>query len=380
MSNRRRKRGQAPFAETNLRSVPALRVLRTKGAFPLFPHGLLCLIVVVLLGPLVSTLWSQGVFPAESFPVEEPRTAEPFLGEVGPAEEFSITPGPAATLAGPLPPASDEDYDPDRPRDSRNGFFQGTGVQATWLAGGQGPSELGIADVALDSVFALPLPKKTWPLVLTPTFDAFLLQVPRLIDLPPRVYDAFVEFSWLPRLSPEWRLDVTVDPGVYSDFEEQTSKGIRVPTQAAAIYTWSPTTKIIFGAAYLDRRLGIDLIPIGGIIWKPRDDLDFELLFPKPKIAWRVDPDGNVDDEIQHWLYLAGEFGSEAWEIRRNSGLDEQVSYTDYRLLLGFERKAFGGPKLRVETGYVFGRELRYLTSPNVDLSSTLLLRAGATF
>ena len=51
---------------------------------------------------------------------------------------------------------------------------------------------------ALDSVFALPLPKKTWPLVLTPTFDAFLLQVPRSIDLPPRVYDAFVESPWSP--------------------------------------------------------------------------------------------------------------------------------------------------------------------------------------
>jgi hypothetical protein len=340
-----------------------------------------CLIVAVLLGPLVSTLWSQAVFPAESFPVEEPRVAEPFLGQIGPAEEFSLTPGPAETLPiGPLPAPNDEDYDPDRPRDARNGFFQAVGVQATWLAGGRGPSELGMTDVELDSVFALPLPKKTWPLVLTPTFDAYLLDVPRSIDLPARLYDAYLEFSWLPRLSPEWRLDLTVDPGVYSDFEEQTSKGIRVPGQAAAIYTWSPTTKIVFGAAYLDRRSGTDVIPVGGIIWKPRDDLHFEMVFPKPKIAWRVDPDGNVDDDIQHWLYLAGEFGSEAWEIRRDSGLDEQVGYTDYRLLLGFERPEIGGPKLRVEMGYVFGRQLRYLTSPNVDLSPTLLLRAGATF
>jgi hypothetical protein len=344
-------------------------------------HRLPCLIAAVLWGPLASTLWAQAALPAQSFPVEEPSVAAPFLGEVGPAQEFPVTPGPAETLpAGSLPSVSDEDYDPDRPRDARSGFFQGLGVQATWLAGGHGPTELGMADFELDSVFALPLPKKTWPLVLTPTFDAFLMQVPRSIDLPARLYDAYMDLTWYPRLSAEWRLALTVDPGVYSDFEEGTAKGIRVPTQGAAIYTWSPTTKIVFGAAYLDRRSGIDEIPVGGIIWKPRDDLDFELIFPKPKIAWRVDPDGNVDDDIQHRLYLAGEFGSEAWEVRRNSGLLEQVGYTDYRLLLGFERTALGGPKLRVETGYVFGRQLRYVTSPDVDLSPTLLLRAGATF
>jgi hypothetical protein len=340
------------------------------------------LILAILFGPLVSTLWSQTVLPAGSFPVEDPRVAQPFLGEIGPVEDLSPVPGPAGVLpsSGPLPSPNDEDYDPDRPRDARNGFFQGVGVQATWLAGGSGPSQVGMADVELDSVFALPLPKKTWPLVLMPTFDVFLMDVPRAIDLPPRLYDAYVELSWLPKLSAEWRLNLTVDPGVYSDFKERTSKGIRVPVDAAAIYTWSPATKIVFGAAYLDRRTGADVIPIGGILWKPRDDLDFELVFPKPKIAWRVDPDGNPDDDIQHWLYLAGEFGSEAWEVRRSSGLDEQVSYTDYRLLLGFERTAFGGPKLRAELGYVFGRQLRYLTSPNVDLSPTLLLRAGATF
>ena len=344
-------------------------------------RGLSCLIVAVLLGPLVSTLWSRAVLAAESFPVEEPEFAEPFLGEIGPSEEFSKMPGPAETLPTGSPPAAgDEDYDPDRPRDARSGFFQGLGAQATWLAGGRGPTEVGMTDVELDSVFALPLPKKTWPLVLTPTFDAFLMDVPPLIDLPARLYDAYIELAWFPRLSPQWRLDLTVDPGVYSDFEERSSKGIRVPGHAAAIYTWSPTTKIVFGAAYLDRHSGIDVIPIGGIIWKPRDDLNFEMVFPRPKIAWRVDPDGNGDDLIQHWLYLAGEFGSEAWEIRRSSGLDEQISYTDYRLLLGFERPSIGGPKLRVEMGYVFGRQLRYVTSPNVDLSPTLLLRAGATF
>ena len=40
-------------------------------------------------------------------------------------------------------------------------------------------------------MFALPLPKKTWPLVLTPTFDAYLMDVPRSIDLPARFYDAY---------------------------------------------------------------------------------------------------------------------------------------------------------------------------------------------
>ena len=339
------------------------------------------LMVAVLFGPWVATVCSQTVLPAESFPIQEPGVAMPFVGEIGPAVDLSPTPGPAGTLSsGPLPGPNDEDYDPDRPRDARSGFFQGLSAQATWLAGGQGPSQLGVSDIELYSVFAVPLPKKSWPLLITPTFDTYLMQVPRSIDLPARLYDGILELSWIPRLSPEWRLNVTADPGVYSDFQEGTAKGIRVPAHAAAIYTWSPTTKIVFGAAYLDRRSGSDVLPIGGVVWKPRDDLSFELVLPRPKIGWRIDPGGTADDDLQHWIYVAGEWGGDTWEIRRSSGVDEQVSYSDYRVLLGFERLAMGGPKLRFETGYIFGRELCYPGLPHVEPSPTLLLRAGATF
>ena len=176
-----------------------------------------------------------------------------------------------------------------------------------------------------------------------------------------------------------WAIDVAVKPGMHSDFKSSQSRALRVEGRGMAFFDWTPTTKLVLGVVYLDRR-DVSLLPAAGVIWTPHDDLSFELVAPRPRIAWRfmqcVEPEC-----VEHWAYVAGEFGGGEWAIRRSSGADDVVTYRDYRIILGVERKVIGGIKSRLEVGYVFGRELEYASAtPDFSADDTLMLRIGASF
>ena len=93
-------------------------------------------------------------------------------------------------------------------------------------------------------------------------------------------------------------------------------------------------------------------MPAGGFIWTPTDWSRLELIFPKPKLAQRV----NVGPGFEDWIYTTAEFGGNTWPIVRTTGERDNLTYIDYRLLVGVERKLQGGAGYRLEAGYVFGR------------------------
>ena len=84
--------------------------------------------------------------------------------------------------------------------------------------------------------------------------------------------------------SASWR----VTPGVYSDFDD--TAGRRVSHSRAK--PWSGTTgfpaacRWLAGILYLNR-FTVNWLPAGGIIWDPNDDVHLEILFPRPKFAYR---------------------------------------------------------------------------------------------
>ena len=138
-------------------------------------------------------------------------------------------------------------------------------------------------------------------------------------------------------MTPKLGLDLAITPSVFSDFDQDSSKAFRLEGHGAAAWTWNETTKFVAGAAYLDRP-DIEMIPIGGVIWTPNADVKFDLIFPHPKISRRIYWTGQTGDDVQDWVYIAGEFNGDAWAIRRADGSNEQVVLSDYRLVLGVER------------------------------------------
>jgi len=261
----------------------------------------------------------------------------------------------------------------------RNGVFQKALFDGTWLAPG-GSDGMGMYDLQLQTIFALPCPRRDSPLVITPGFAVHYLEGPQNVDLPPRLHEGYAQFRWLSQVTPSLGLDLAITPGIFSDFDQQSGRAFRLTGHGAAAWTWNETTKFVLGAAYLDRP-DVEIIPIGGMIWTPNEDAKFDLIFPHPKISRRIYWGGNYGDQVQNWAYVAGEFFGDAWAIKRADGSDDLVVLSDYRLILGLEHKVLGGLSSRIEVGYVFGRRIRFRSdTPDFHPAGTVMLRGGLTY
>jgi len=261
------------------------------------------------------------------------------------------------------------------PPGTRKGAFQKLVFSETWLASGASRG-FGVNDLELRMVLGFPFPTRQSPLLITPGFAVYYLDGPRTPDLPPRICDAYTQFRWMHQFSPRWAIDAALTPGIFSDFQQGTDDGVRISGHGVAVWTCRPGLKILLGAAYLDRE-DLGLIPAGGIIWTPYEQLRYELIMPRPRIALRVSAAGDIED----WAYLAGELGGGTWAVRRLDGANDLFTYRDWRIVLGIERKSVYGLDARLELAYVFGREVQYRSStPDFTPADTVMLRGGVTY
>jgi hypothetical protein len=242
-----------------------------------------------------------------------------------------------------------------------------------WLAGGR---ENGFGSTAFDL-------QHTWllgyddlpPLNITPGGALHLWSGPQAIDLPPRVYELYVDLAWRPIEREHWGLSVGVTPGLYGDFERIDGETFQVTGWLLANYRFAPRWNLLGGVAYV-RQLRSTMLPIGGMIWTPHDDLRLELLVPKPKFTWCV----HRQSEKSVWCYVAGQLGGGSWAVADAPDENVLVGYTDLRLLLGTEGFHTNGLEWNLEAGYVFARDIsvdRYsLYSP----SDTFVLQASVAY
>lgn len=260
----------------------------------------------------------------------------------------------------------------------KSGFFQKLSLSAAWLGHGEDPNDLGITEIESSVTVALPAPIRDWPLFITPGFNTYFLADPGGIhDLPPRLYTAYLDLTWAPQIIANHRLLLTVAPSLYTDFDASTSEAFRVTGKGIWVWDMVPDKlQVVAGVLYLNRD-NIRVLPAGGLIWKPTPDYCFELIFPKPKLATRV----NVGKGYEDWVFVTAEFGGNTWAIVRTGGVEDKVTWIDYRAMLGYERRVDGGGGYRLEAGYVFGRSLEYASGiGDFDPTPTFIVRGGITF
>ena len=261
------------------------------------------------------------------------------------------------------------------PSGAKPGIWQRTRFDSVWLASGDAEG-LGINHLGLSTSFAFPFFTRESPLVLTPSFAVRYFNGPDAPDLPARVYDAALEFRWLRPITARWAADVAVAPGVYSDFEQTNSDALRITGRGLVQFTGSNGARWVAGVGYFDRQ-DVKLLPVGGVIWEPNDATSIELIFPSPQVARRF----ACGASAEWWGYVGGEFGGGSWAIERASGVTDEVSYRDFRVKLGVERKTIAGVSGQVEVGYVFGRQLEYRSgTPDFEPDDTVMLRSGWSY
>jgi hypothetical protein len=338
-----------------------------------------------------------------------PPTAPPLLPPPG------GTAAPAITGAGAQPPAAWDPYatpcpnatpspllsqdpyfqygQPAAPAMAMTKALQELRLDYHWFAG-HGVKELGINDAEISAKFAIPfLYNSETPLLITPGFAVHYWEGPVSVipgppppaDLPARTYDAYLDAAWKPQILPWLGGELSARIGLYDDFRRKvTTDTFRFTGTGLGVVSVSPNVKVKAGVMYLDRNF-IKLLPSGGIVWTPNQDVYFNILFPNPKIAKRLINSGNTE----WWGYVSGDYGGGAWHITRDSaaapaiaGNYDDFDYNDIRVAVGLEFKTYRNFSGLFEVGGAFSRELRYRSDlPKTYFpSNTVFLRGGLAY
>ena len=263
------------------------------------------------------------------------------------------------------------------PPGSKPGVFQTIRASETFLPQPKF-GDLGLNEWELSATFGFPLPTRQSPLLITPGFEQTLFDGPTVADLPSDVYDVTVQFLWMHQLTERWGMQLGVTPGIHSDFERSDSDSLRFTARTVGVFEWREDLKLVLGVVFLDRN-DVNWLPAAGIIWTPHDAVRWELVAPRPRIAWRF----ACDDCIEQWAYVAGEFGGGQWSIVRTGGAADVATYRDFRVFAGLERKPLSayGLHLTFEFGYVFARQLEYASiTPDVELDDTTMVRLTLSY
>jgi len=259
-------------------------------------------------------------------------------------------------------------------------LLQQIDVENTWLAGGNSDDDLGIDRLELDATLGFPIfNNPNTPLLVTPGFAFNWLSGPggTKADLPPVLYDAYLDFAWFPELSDWFSVDLGFRTGVWSDFHEVNSHSVRFLGRAVGVMKFNPKFDFRLGVWYLDRN-DVRLLPVVGALWRPSPDWDIYAVFPNPKIRRRFYNLGSS----QWWWYVAGEYGGGRWTIRRKNGAGDNIDINDLRLNLGFEWETQSQLRGHAEVGYVWDRKILYTKNPpaSFGLTDTVMVRVGFDF
>jgi hypothetical protein len=309
----------------------------------------------------------------------------PTLGAPSPAwDPYASSAPPPATVPY-ADPAAGAPGQPTTFIGNATRFFQQVDFDATYIAGNNQGTNLGITDTEISATFAIPIFRN--PFLVTPGFAAHFWNGPNTNgygvnvgpEMPPETYDAYLDTAWKPQITPQLSADLAVRVGMYTDFVFVNYQSLRTPARALGLYAFNPQFTVVAGVVYLDR-LSVRILPAGGVIWTPDADSRFELFFPRPKLSHRIATVRNSNV----WGFIEGEYGGNTWTIHRTQlgGFGDVVDYNDLRLSLGAEWIGFNQRRANIEVGYVFNRRLEYRSgiTPTTYPHGTVMVRGGVTF
>jgi hypothetical protein len=244
----------------------------------------------------------------------------------------------------------------------------------TWVAGG-GRRDFGTAEFDLSRTWFWQPGATAEPVSIAPGVGLHLWSGPATLDLPPRVYDLYLDVAWRFWNGEGWGMTGGLTPGFYGDFAHLDGNAFQLTGWVLGDWTLSDEWSLVAGAAYV-RQFDSHLLPIGGAVWRPSDDMRLDIIFPRPRAAWRwlQTPERDV------WLYLAGIFGGGAWSVDGGAGSSLLVQYSDLRLVGGVEIANFRGRITTLQAGYVFSRDISVESISLESPRPTILLQATLAY
>lgn len=257
-------------------------------------------------------------------------------------------------------------------------FLRMLELDYVWMPG-KGANEMGVNDIDASATFNIPfLYNSQTPLMITPGFGTTLFSgptSPEATEVPPHVFDAYLETGWNPQLTQWFGGELSFRVGVHSDFEKVVSDSIRYQAKGMAVLNFSPSIKVKAGVWYLDR-VHLKMLPAGGIVWIPNNDVVLQLTFPDPKVSRRLSTVGTTE----WWIYGRGEYGGDVWTTNTPTRGVQLFDYNDIRAGLGFEFFRPAGLHGAFEVGAAFDREVYFRNDPRLHLTPCVYLRGLLTY
>lgn len=161
--------------------------------------------------------------------------------------------------------------------------------------------------------------------------------------------------------------------GLHSDLKKVNNDDFRREGALTGTYVMNPETMIILGLAYGDEFGDPRLYPVGGIKWQPSNVLTLDILFPKPRISYAMNPDLR--------LFVAGEPAGGQWNIRED-GEDWDLQFKGFRVGTGTEYQAVSRGWLFAMVGIETNRELQFVQHGHdvgdpTDLDDNYFIQVG---
>ena len=229
-------------------------------------------------------------------------------------------------------------------------------------------------DLGWASLIGTPYLKRGQSHGLTLGMSHHFLSGPEQADLNPRLHEFVLGYqartTWRDRLS----LDLAATVGFYSDFKGSAREGLRLPGHAVAIFHASHRLDWVLGIDYLDRQ-DYRLLPVFGISWHDFSltSLRYDLVFPRPRIELTLSDASRI--------YLQGNLGGGTWDVELADGTEDLMTYRDYRVLIGSEKRFLDGSRRGLEVGYAFSRRLQLNESlVTLDFGNAVLFRLVSSF
>ena len=188
--------------------------------------------------------------------------------------------------------------------------------------------------------------------------------------ISPNGFSASLDVGMMPQFNETFSLDAWFRFGVFSDFNKANANSLRYQGRLAGMFNVSRQFKIVAGVLYMDRAR-VKLLPTGGVIWTPREDIVLRLTFPNPKLSMRVYNTGRVE----WWGYLQGDYGGGSWTID-----GEKTDYNDIRIGIGVEFETLTKVGGYFEVGGAFNREIYSYGNAWCKPNSMVYLKTGFVF
>lgn len=222
------------------------------------------------------------------------------------------------------------------------------------------------------------------PPMINVGFGYTRIDAPFEMGLPDDLFETELGLAWMRKINDRWMTRLMAGTTFATDGKNDSSDAWRFRGGVFALYKRNPKWTWIFGAIALGRN-DLPVVPAVGVIYQPNPAVRFDLTMPRPRLAFLLVDRG----ERQQWIYIGTALNGATWGVELADGTNDQLTYGDFRAVIGWESTPTPEPgmpftrgrKLGAEIGYVFSRDFELdRQDSKIRLDDTLMLRGTVSF